>query len=80
MDVPFHLAGPAQEAPEFVAFASHKFPKFQEANLGHLDASVGLDAPQKIGTSPRGEVMTLGRVPEEAEFVEHLDNHNHKGH
>ena len=61
-----------------MAFAPHKFPKFQEADLGHLDTGVGLDAPKEIGASPRGQVVALGGVPEETEFVEHRDHHNHK--
>lgn len=67
----FHLPSPAQEAPEIVALAPHEFPKFQKADLLHLDASVGLDAPEKIRTAPGREAMSLGGVPEKADTVPH---------
>jgi hypothetical protein len=71
MDPVIHLAGPAQEAPKFAALAPYKFPEFKKANLLHLDAGVGFNAPEKIGTSPRRQMVTLGCVPEEAELVAH---------
>lgn len=75
-----HFAGPAQEAPEFAAFAPHKFPKLQKADLGHLNAGVRLDAPKKIRAAPGGEMVAFCCIPEEAEFVEHANHHYHKGH
>jgi hypothetical protein len=45
MDVTIHLGGPLQEAPEAGALDPQEFPKFQETDLGHFDASEGLDAP-----------------------------------
>lgn len=71
MDVVFHLAGPAQESPEVAAFSPHKFPELKEADLFHLDSGVGFDAPEKIGTAPGGEAMSLGGVPEKADAVPH---------
>ena len=35
----------------------------------HFDAGVGLDAPAKVGTAPRREVMTAGGVPEKAQDI-----------
>lgn len=71
MDVVFHLAGPTQKAPEVVAFTPHELPEFEETDLLHLDAGVGLDAPEKIGTAPGGEAVPLGGVPEKADAVPH---------
>ena len=71
MDIAFHLACPAQKAPEVVALPPHKLPEFQEPDLLHLDAGVGLDAPQEIGASPRGEAVAFRRVPEEADSIPH---------
>ena len=63
MDVVVHLAGPAQETPEVAALPPHELPEFQKADLLHLDARVGLDAPEEIGAAPRGEAMSLGGIP-----------------
>jgi YD repeat-containing protein len=46
MDVAFHLGRPLQKAPQAGALNPHKFPEFQEPDLGHLDASESLHAPQ----------------------------------
>src|SRR5580698_1117610 len=46
MGVALHLDRPFQKAPQLSALAPHKLPEFQEADLLHLDAGVGLDAPQ----------------------------------
>lgn len=73
MDVAFHLGGPAQKSPELAALAPHKFPKFQKPDLRHLDAGVGLDAPQQIWAAPRSQAMTFGCVPEKAETMAHAD-------
>jgi hypothetical protein len=71
MDVVFHLAGPAKEAPEVMALTPHELPELEESDLLHLDASVGLDAPEEIGTAPGCETMSLGGVPEKAGAVPH---------
>ena len=71
MGVALHLAGPAQEAPQFVAFSPHKFPELQEADLLHLHAGISLDAPEKIRATPWSQAMATGGVPEEADFVAH---------
>src|SRR5580692_333576 len=73
MDPAVHRACPLEEAPEVVAFAPHKFPEFQEADLGHLHAGVGFDAPQQVGAAPGGQTMAFGGVPQEAETVAHVD-------
>ena len=67
----FHLAGPAQEAPEVAALAPHELPELEESDLLHFDAGVGLDAPEKIGAAPGGEAMSLGGIPEKADTVPH---------
>lgn len=64
--VGFHLAGPVDEAGEVAAFAPREGPKFEESDLLHFDAGVGFHAPEQIGAAPRGQVMALGRAPEEA--------------
>ena len=71
MDVAFHLASPAQKAPEVVALPPHKFPEFQKPDLLHLDAGIGLDAPEKIRASPGGEAVAFRGIPEEADSVPH---------
>jgi hypothetical protein len=71
LDPPFHLAGPLQKAPQFVAFAPHELPEFQEADLLHLDARVGLDAPEKIWTPPRSQPVSFGGVPQKADLAAH---------
>jgi len=67
MDVAFHFARPAKKSPQVAALAPHKFPEFQKADLRHLDASVGFDPPQQVGTAPGRKAVSLGRVPEKAE-------------
>src|SRR5260370_14794441 len=71
MGVALHLARPAQEAPKFVALAPHEFPELHETNLLHLDARVGLYAPEKVWATPWSQAMATGGVPEEADFVAH---------
>jgi hypothetical protein len=71
MDIPLHLSRPLQEAPQFAALAPHEFPKFQETDLRHLHAGIGLDAPQQIGASPRGQAMALGGILQKAKLVAH---------
>ena len=67
----FHLASPAQKAPEIVALPPHEFPELKEANLLHLDARVGFDPPEKIRTAPGREPMSLGGIPQKADPVPH---------
>ena len=71
MDVALQFARPLEEAPEVPPLPPHKFPEFQKADLRHLHAGVGLDAPQKVGTPPWSQTMPLGGIPEEAERVAH---------
>jgi len=71
MGVALHVSRPAQETPEFTAFAPHKFPELKESDLLHLDSRVGLDAPEKIGTAPRSQAMAASGIPEEADLVAH---------
>ena len=52
-----------------VALAPHEFPKLYEADLFHLHARVGLDAPQKVRAAPRSQVMAASGVPEKAQDV-----------
>jgi len=73
VDVPLDLASPSQEAPQIMALTPHKFPKFYESNLLHLDACVGLNPPEKIGAPPRSEAMALCGVPDKPDGVLHGD-------
>src|SRR6266567_3442446 len=71
MGVTLHLSRPFQKAPEIAALAPHEFPKFQKADLRHLHAGIGFNAPEQIGTAPRGESMSPGGVPKKAKLVAH---------
>lgn len=71
LDVTLDFASPSQEAPQIVALSPHEFPELHESNLLHLYPGVGLDAPEKIGAAPRGEMMAFGGVPDEADGVAH---------
>ena len=71
MGVALHLGCPFEKAPEIAALAPHELPKFHKTNLRHLHAGVGFDAPQQVGTSPRGQAMAFGGIPEKTEFVAH---------
>jgi hypothetical protein len=73
MGVAFHFSGPLQKTPEISAFPPGKFPKLQQADLVHFYAGVGLDPPQQIRAAPRGEVMSAGGIPQEADNVAHED-------
>jgi hypothetical protein len=68
----FHLARPPQEAPEFAAFAPHKFPELQKTDLLHLYTGISLDAPEKIWASPGSQSMSPGSIPQEADLVAHV--------
>ena len=71
MSVALHLSGPTQKSPEFMTLAPHEFPEFHKADLLHLHAGVGFDAPEKIRAAPRGQTMATGGVPQEADLVAH---------
>ena len=71
MDVAIHFICPFEEAPEIRAFGPKKFPEFEEADLGHFDPGVGLNAPEKIGATPGGETVPACRVPEKAQHLPH---------
>ena len=58
-----HLSGPLQKTPEVMPFAPGEFPEFQKPDLRHLDAGVGLNAPEQIRTAPRCEMVALCRIP-----------------
>jgi len=65
MNIAVHLACPFQKAPKVGAFVPDKFPKFQEADVFHLDAAVGFNPPQQIGTAPRREPVAARGIPPE---------------
>jgi hypothetical protein len=67
--VAVHGGSPLQEADEFVALAEEESPKFQEADLIHLDPTICLDAPAQIRAAPRRKMMAAGGVPEEAKDI-----------
>ena len=71
MDVALDFSGPSQEAPEVMALSPHELPEFQESDLLHFYAGVGLDAPEEIGAAPRGKAVSLSRIPQEADGVPH---------
>src|SRR5438067_1353355 len=70
--VAIHLRRPLQEALQVGALAPHESPKFQEADLAHLEAAVGLDAPLQIRTAPGSEAVAASGAPEKAQDVFHL--------
>src|SRR5579859_264503 len=71
MDPALHLAGPSQKTPQFAALAPDELPKLHESNLFHLDAGVGLDPPEKIRTTPRGQTVPFCGIPEKPELLAH---------
>jgi len=71
MNVAVHPACPFKKAPKVDALGPEKFPEFEEADLRHFDARIGLHAPEKIGAAPGRETVSSRRVPEEAEHVAH---------
>ena len=71
MSIAIHLSRPLQKTPQAGALAPQKFPELKEANFRHLDAAVGLDAPQQIWTPPRGQAMAPGGVPQKAQGMAH---------
>jgi tetratricopeptide (TPR) repeat protein len=72
VNVPFHLAGPLQEAPQVLALAPDKLPEGDEADPGHLDAAVSFDPPAQVGTAPGREVMSASGVPEKTQHLTHV--------
>jgi hypothetical protein len=71
MDVAVHLCRPLQKAPKAGPLDPHKFPEFEEPDLGHFDSSEGFHSPQEIGAAPRGNPMTASGIPEEAQHWPH---------
>src|ERR1700722_13286709 len=71
MGVALHLACPLEKTPQTFTLPPHKFPKFQKADLRHLDSAIGFDAPQQVWTSPRSQPMAFGGIPQEAERMAH---------
>lgn len=71
MDAGVHLVRPFKEAPKVGALGPKKFPKFEEADLGHFDAGVGFHAPKKIRAAPGREAVSSRGVPEEAQHLPH---------
>ena len=53
----------APEAAELVTFTPHEAPEFEEADLVHLEAAIGLDAPAQIGTAPRSQPVAARQAP-----------------
>jgi hypothetical protein len=72
--VVFHLSGPVHEAREFVALTPHESPKGEEADLVHLQAGIGLNAPAQVGAAPGSEAMSASCVPSEAKDVAHVSS------
>ena len=66
MGVALHLGCPFEKAPEIAAFPPHELPELQKVDLRHLYAGVGFDAPQQVRTSPGGQAMAFGGIPEKA--------------
>lgn len=71
MNVAVHLTGPLQESPKIVAFAPHELPKLKKADLLHLHAGVGLNAPEQIWAAPRREPMSFGGIPQKTKPMAH---------
>lgn len=46
MHVALHLRSPFQKSPEIRAFMPQELPEFDEPDLLHFYAAVGLDSPQ----------------------------------
>jgi len=69
--VAVHGGGPFEEADEFVALAEEESPEFEEADLIHFDAAIGLDAPAQIRAAPGGEMVAAGGVPQKSKDVAH---------
>lgn len=47
-------------------------PKYKETNPIHLDSGIGFHAPTQIRTSPRGEMITPGGIPDKSQYMLHL--------
>src|SRR5919197_1377386 len=71
MRILLHLPRPFQKSPEMVALPPAEIPELEESDLRHLDAGVGLDAPEKIRTSPRSQAMAFRGVPQETKNMAH---------
>ena len=66
-----HFARPLQETPQIAAFSPEKFPELNKADLLHLQAAIGLNAPEQIRAAPGRQAMAASRVPHETEDGEH---------
>lgn len=71
MRIAVHLSRPLEKPPEIVTLPPGKRPEFQEADLGHLDPGIGLDAPKQVRTAPRRQMVAPGGIPKETKDVAH---------
>ena len=69
--VALHLRSPFQESPQAVAFAPHKSPELEEADLLHLNAAVGFHSPAQVGTAPGRKAMAAAGPPNESQHGGH---------
>ena len=53
------------------ALPPEELPKLQKPDLLHLHPAVGLNTPQKIGTTPGSEAVATGGIPHEAQGIAH---------
>lgn len=66
-----HFRRPPQKSPKILALMPGEFPEFKKPNLLHFHAAVGLDSPQQKWTTPWGEAMAAGGIPEKSDYVAH---------
>ena len=66
-----HFARPFQEAPQVAPLAPKELPEFQEADLLHLQATIGLNPPEKVWTTPWREPVPASCIPHETDHGEH---------
>ena len=59
MDVPFHLTGPFEKAPEIAAFPPHEFPKLQEATFTREAIRLEQDLVLAVMDHVVGQVLSL---------------------
>jgi hypothetical protein len=79
MEVAIHLCRPLQETPQAGSLGPQEIPEFQEPDLRHFDSGVGFDAPQQIGTAPRGDPVATSGVPKKAEHRPHQVQYSARG-
>ena len=58
-----HFRRPAKKTPQILPLSPQEFPKLQQPDLVHLDARIGLDAPQQIRAAPGPQVVSAGGIP-----------------